>query len=72
MSNVHSIDAGLAFRTDNTGTYTYYGEAFPGILDAGASWRISRKTNATGAIEWAEGDSRFNKVWNSRASYSYS
>lgn len=64
----------LAFKQDDTtsATYTYFGEAVPGTASSTASWRISRMTNADSTIEWADGDGKFDNVWDDRASLSYS
>ncbi len=69
--NVNSIDQPLIFKTEVGATYTYYGEAYPGSSVAGATWRISRKTNADSTILYANGG-KFTATWNNRASESYS
>ena len=61
----------LDLQVDDTGTYTYLGNATPGTATSEASWRIKRVTNATGVITHADGSSLFNKEWDERASYSY-
>lgn len=61
----------LDLQVDDTGTYTYLGNATPGTATSAASWRIKRVTNATGVITHADGSSSFIKVWDDRASYSY-
>ena len=51
----------------------YIGKALPGELKSSAVWAI-QKVTATGqdlSITWADGNSQYNKVWDSRASYSY-
>lgn len=58
-------------QVDDTGTYTYLGNAAPGTATSAAAWRIKRVTNATGVITHADGDSSFNKTWTARATYSY-
>ena len=53
----------------------YVGEATPGSLTSSAVWRIQKRTytsNKLTKIEWAEGDARFKKIWDDRASLSYS
>lgn len=57
-------------KYNDTGTYTYIGEAVPGTATSAASWRIQRITAATGNIDWAGGAS-FNQVWDNRASLVY-
>lgn len=61
-----------ALRMDEGATYTYVGEAVPGTLDAAASWRIKRITNASGSIVWADGNSSSDNIWNNRAALAYS
>lgn len=61
-----------AMQLDEGATYTYAGEALPGTATSSVGWRIKRLTNATNALVWADGDSNFDNVWDSRASLSYS
>lgn len=56
-------------------TYTYVGEAEPGSADSAAAWRIKRiETTGTAGthIEWADGDSSFDNIWDNREALSYS
>lgn len=71
--------ATFAQRIDDTtaSTIYYFGEAVPGTLDANALWRISRITFITPGeddvdIEWADGDSDFDNIWDDRLGLSYS
>lgn len=63
-------------RTDFvSATLAYVGEALPGTLDSSPSWRIKRLTFGLDddvTTEWAAGNANFDKVWNDRASLSYS
>lgn len=56
-------------------TVSYVGEAVPGALQADPVWRI-KKLDESGApelvITWADGTSDFDKVWDDRATYTYS
>lgn len=55
-------------------TITYVGEAAPGGQVAVAEWRIKRITEyANGYLEiiWANDSEAFDKVWNDRATYTY-
>lgn len=64
-----------ATRVDEaSATVTYVGEAQPGVAAASALWRIKRITvsGVVTLIEWADGNSDFDNVWNNRASLSYS
>jgi len=70
-------DVVYALRYDEiSATLAYKGEALPGVVDGEASWRIQRITfGATDddvTVEWADGDSNFDKIWANRASLSYS
>lgn len=71
--------ATFAQRIDDTtaSTVYYFGEAAPGTLDAASVWRISRITFITPGeddvdIEWADGDSSFDNVWDDRLILGYS
>jgi hypothetical protein len=46
-------------------TIKYVGDAAAGSLETDADWRIQRITTITGGvkIEWADGDTNFNNVW---------
>lgn len=78
-----SQDDGVPFTMtfDNSGgsdgkQTIYVGEADPGTLKASARWRIKKFTldvndNPTD-IQWATGNRNFDKVWNSRTTYTYS
>jgi hypothetical protein len=56
-------------------TVSYVGEALPGSLQGDAVWRI-KKLDEGGTpelqVEWADGTSDFDKVWDDRATYTYS
>lgn len=56
-------------------TVSYIGEALPGSLQEDPVWRI-KKLDEGGTpplqIEWADGTSDFDKVWDDRATYTYS
>lgn len=55
----------------------YVGQAAPGTPASQARWRIKKLTyNAAGSavisIDWASGNTEFDKVWSGRAGYDYS
>jgi hypothetical protein len=56
-------------------TLSYVGEALPGSLPGDPAWRI-KKLDEGGTpelqIEWADGTADFDKVWDDRATYTYS
>lgn len=64
-----------ALRTDATTTanVTYVGKAKVGTATSADQWQIQRidETSDT-VITWADGDDKFNNVWDDRASLSYS
>lgn len=62
----------LSLRYAEDATYTYIGDALPGTAGSSPKWRIQRLTNATTTIEYAEGTSEFDKVWDNRELYNYS
>ena len=54
-------------------TITYVGKAFPNTGTSSPSWSISRIDSSSGVeILWASGTGYFNKIWDDRASYTYS
>lgn len=55
-------------------TTSYLGEALPGTLESAATWRIRLITTSGSdvTVKWADGNSRFDNVWDDRASLSYS
>jgi hypothetical protein len=59
--------------SDVSSTVSYVGEAAPGSAASAAVWRIKKLDSSSGlVVTWASGNSNFDKVWNSRAGYSYS
>jgi len=74
-SSVETRSKGLATQIDQaTANLMYVGEAAPGSAASSAVWRIKRMSQSGDqtTIEWADGDSGFNNIWNNRASLSYS
>lgn len=62
----------LTVRIDEGATHTYFGYALPGTAESGATWRISRLTNSSGTLVYADGNSNFDNVWSDRSSLTYS
>lgn len=60
----------LIFKKDDTGTYTYLGEATSGAATSLNVWSICRITNADTTILYAD-DGDFTQVWDNRASLTY-
>ncbi len=68
-----------ASRLDDTvsGTVLYFAQAVAGTLNAAARWQIQRITFPTpgeddSVVEWADGNLKYDKVWDDRLSLSYS
>lgn len=69
-------DVKLTIKMEYSGENpVYVGEAAPGSATSAEAWRI-RKLTYSGAnltdVEWADGDTDFNNIWDNRASLSYS
>ncbi len=61
-----------AYNSD--GQVEYIGEAQPGTQTSVKGWRIHKRTyvsNRLTNIAWANFDAKFNKIWNSRATYNF-
>ena len=68
-------DAVELLRTDVAGAgVTYNGYALTGTLNTANSWKIARVTvvGAITTIEYADGNSGFDNIWNDRATLTYS
>jgi|SRR6056300_156066 hypothetical protein len=59
---------------DQEGSFYYIGEALPGTDVSEAKWRIKRieEVGDDFNILWAEGSANFDKIWDDRATFSYS
>lgn len=59
-----------------SGFAEYVGIAKPGTATSSAGWQIKKMTydasNRVTDVKWAGGNAKFNKIWDSRATYSYS
>ncbi len=60
--------------SEASSTVAYVGHAEAGALPSAASWRIRRVTTSGSdvTIEYADGNTSFDNVWNSRTSLTYS
>lgn len=71
------LNGSYAQRVDKASTtVTYLGWAEPGTATSAAEWRVKRITESSEgsgdyAMEFADGDSDFDNVWDDRASLSY-
>jgi len=53
----------------------YIGRATPGTAKSAAGWQIQKLTysgNHVTDVQWASGTAKYDKVWDSRESYTYS
>jgi hypothetical protein len=69
------IGSAYAIRVDEvSSTLIYRAEALAGSANSAAVWRIQKITisGSVITIQWADGVSTFTKVWNDRATYTYS
>lgn len=55
-------------------TVTYIGEAESGSSSSDAVWRIKKFTfsGSITSLQWASGNTDYDKVWDNRTSYTYS
>lgn len=71
-----SGETSLALQMDEAdGGITYVGEAVIGSTSSSAVWRIKRLDEGGDPeliIEWADGNSDFDNIWDNRADLSYS
>jgi len=74
VSSEQRSDNIYALRLDQaTATIAYVGEASTSASPAAAIWRIKRLDTTAGlVIQWADGNSHFDNVWDDRATLSYS
>jgi hypothetical protein len=61
-------------QDDVSASVSYFGWAAAGAVEAGAVWRIMKKSvsGTVTSYTWADGKTSFDNVWNNRASLSYS
>jgi hypothetical protein len=67
-----SVPPSLIVEIDEAGTFTYISRALPGTGTDAAGWQIQRITAATGSSRWADGNNKFDKIADDRATYTYS
>lgn len=64
-----------ALRIDDAGGgVSYVGRAKPGTITSIPQWQIKRLTitGADSVVEWADGNNKFDNVWDNRAALTYS
>ena len=73
ISAVSSIDTQYTVLLDQvSSTLSYIGEAAPKSTTSAAVWRIRRLNTASGIeLFYADGDTRFDNIWDNRASLIY-
>jgi len=73
--NINDNQLTQTFEYNGDNLILYQGESSPGTSKGAASWRI-KKLSYSGTnvvdIQWADGTNNFTKVWNDRATYTYS
>ena len=65
----------ISCEYDGSSNLIYFGSALPGSAKAAAVWRIAKLTYSgtdMTDLQWADGNSQFDNVWDDRASLSYS
>jgi len=75
VNQIVGADVKYTKNIDKVGDISYIGEALPGTANSSSGWRIQQidETNDPDlTITWASGTADFNKIWDSRAGYSYS
>ena len=75
--SIVTIEPGLttAMENDSMGMAIYIGYTAAGTAKSVTGWRIQKFTytnNVVTDIQWADGVSTFTKIWDSRATYTYS
>lgn len=74
MNVVNVWEGALKQIVEDLGTGTkYIGEAVPNTATSAAGWRIQKMVTSgtTTTITWAGGGSRFDQIWDNRASLTY-
>jgi hypothetical protein len=62
-----------ATRIAESGNYTYVGKAAAGTATSAASWQIMRVDEGSGVIiQFADGDTDFNNIWDNYTTLIYS
>lgn len=65
----------VAVEYNGDGNVLYFGRALPGSAKSSAVWQVRKFTysgqNLTD-VQWADGNTKYDNVWNDRASLSYS
>lgn len=66
----------IILEYDGSNNPIYIGYAIPGSIASSATWRIKKMTydivNNPTNIQWADGNTNFDNIWDNRATYSYS
>ena len=68
---VENSERQLTRKVSGSAYPKYIGEAAPGTPTSSARWRV-KYVLSNGEVTWANGNSEFDKVFDSRTSYSYS
>lgn len=73
LSYIPQPSADVITLLDEQGTTTYVGKASPNSPTSEPVWQIRRIVSGVGTLEvkFADGDTRFDNVWDARAALGY-
>lgn len=75
LQRMNATNLALIIDRDGAGNPIYLGLAAPGSLVSESKWQIRKLTfdgaNNVTAIQYADGDSNFDNIWNDRTSGTY-
>lgn len=74
VQNFNLFGGYISLVDEASSTVTYLGKAVPSSITSAAVWQIQRisVSGTITAIELADGNAKFDNIWNNRASLSYS
>lgn len=64
--------SGYKVRFTDDASYTYCGSALPGSATSSALWMIKRINNSTGDIDFADGNLKFDNIFDNCGDLTYS
>ncbi len=73
ITNTTTSPTTVTYIDEASASLTYIGTAKLGATTSSAVWQIRRiqKSSTVTAIQYADGDRRFNNIWDDRTSLSY-
>jgi hypothetical protein len=73
VGNQKVTQPALAVRTVTVGSITYVGQAPVGTATSVALWQIQKVDSTSGVVvTWADGNDRYDNVWDDYATLTYS